>query len=225
MQFRRKLEPGRRRVRPPGDPRDPCGQRRGMAHGWVTSRQLRDGRPQASERRSRCRTDHKKCTEPVAPSSGFPTDRRRSDCHRRAINLGRSVLGASRTLGGDHEPVKATWRPTCRKLRSFLFAQSQAAHRGACSSDREREKNGRTRRPGRKSSPSRERFRPPSRRTFRFRVVLLGGLRPTGAPCSAQAEIYDNADRSDQGHRREEIPRYLRAHSATAGPTSRRLPQ
>jgi hypothetical protein len=25
--------------------------------------------------------DHKKCTEPVATSSGFPTDRRRSDCH------------------------------------------------------------------------------------------------------------------------------------------------
>ena len=35
-------------------------------------------------------------------------------------------------------------------------------------------------------SPSRERFRPPSRGTFRFRVRLLGGLRPTGAPCSAQ---------------------------------------
>lgn len=42
-----------------------------------------------------------------------------------------------------------------------------------------------------KDSPSRERFRPPSRRTFRFRVVLLGGLRPTGAPCSAQAETYE----------------------------------
>jgi hypothetical protein len=40
-------------------------------------------------------------------------------------------------------------------------------------------------------SPSRERFRPPSRRTVRFRVGLLGGLRPTGAPCSAQGGLYD----------------------------------
>src|SRR4029453_3099426 len=44
----------------------------------------------------------------------------------------------------------------------------------------------RRRRP--KNSPSRERFRPPSRPTFRFRVQLLGTLRPTGAPCSAQQD-------------------------------------
>ena len=44
----------------------------------------------------------------------------------------------------------------------------------------------------RRNSPSRERFRPPSRPTFRFRVQLLGRLRPTGAPCSAQAGIYEN---------------------------------
>jgi len=49
-----------------------------------------------------------KCTEPVTPSSGFPTDRRLAPtADRRAINLGRSVLGAITTLGGAVYAVKA----------------------------------------------------------------------------------------------------------------------
>ena len=68
-----------------------------------------------------------------------------------------------------------------------------------CSNLALRRTTGRARRPDPKSSPSRERFRPPSRRTVRFRVVLLGGLRPTGAPCSAQAALYAIPAMSSKG--------------------------
>ena len=108
---------------------------------------------------------------------------------RRAINLGRSVLGASRDSRGRGEPVKAP-HPNSPQFAFFSFHTGSNCALSACSGSRERKRAGQ-RRPGRKNSPSRERFRPPSRRTFRFRVVLLGGLRPTGAPCSAQPEIYD----------------------------------
>jgi hypothetical protein len=75
----------------------------------------------------------KKCTEPVTPSSGFPTDLRRSDC-----------------LSGSHQP--RTLRTRCNhhprgvgklrqgrlertlcKLRSFLFAQIRTAINRVCS--------------------------------------------------------------------------------------------
>src|SRR5262249_6647294 len=108
---------------------------------------------------------------------------------RRAINLGRSVLGASSTLRGASSGVKAARGEVLAICVFFFSQQSNCASKrlfGATS----REENGPGSRPTRRSSPSRERFRPPSRRTFRFRVVLLGGLRPTGAPCSAQAGLY-----------------------------------
>ena len=137
---------------------------------------------------------------------------------RRAINLGRSVLGASRTLGGATGPVKESGSETCRNLRCFLFAQGRTAARQPHALVLERgRKKGRARRPGRKNSPSRERFRPPSRRTFRFRVVLLGGLRPTGAPCSAQAGNLRRRDLSDQGGPVEEFSRSLRPCRELAG--------
>ena len=117
--------------------------------------------------------------------------------YRRAINLWRSVLGASRTLGSWRVPVKAVARRLVANC--VLFFSSRVELRfAACDLAPEGRKKGRAHRPGRKDSPSRERFRPPSRRTFRFRVVLLGGLRPTGAPCSAQTESR-RSDGSDQG--------------------------
>jgi hypothetical protein len=104
---------------------------------------------------------------------------------RRTINLGRSVLGASRTLGPSSTRVKVL-RPTLVANCDLFFSpRSRCAH-GQHALNVFAEENGRARRPGRKNSPSRERFCPPSRQTVRFRVVLLGGLRPTGAPCSAQ---------------------------------------
>ena len=42
---------------------------------------------------------------------------------RRAINLGRSVLGASRTLGRCDRPVKESGGQRSRNLRCFLFTQ------------------------------------------------------------------------------------------------------
>ena len=45
--------------------------------------------------------------------------------YRRAINLWRSVLGASRTLGSSAGARQGGRPTTCRKLRSFLFAQGQ----------------------------------------------------------------------------------------------------
>jgi hypothetical protein len=64
-----------------------------------------------------------KCTEPVASSSGFPTDRRRSDC--RSENHQPQTL---RTRCKQHPmgpPGRRQGRPerTSRNLRSFLFAQ------------------------------------------------------------------------------------------------------
>ena len=50
-----------------------------------------------------------------------------------------------------------------------------------------------------RDSPSRVRFRPPHRRTFRFRVLPTGRLRPTGVPCSAHAAIYAEKGRRIKG--------------------------
>jgi hypothetical protein len=129
---------------------------------------------------------------------------------RRAIDLGRSVLGAVRTLGAAPTFVKTaasrlvaicgvffSHRVRLRMVVCALAAEEKkeapartpaGMSRRLDGGSRERKCRLCRRRSG-KSSPSRERFRPPSRRTFRFRVVLLGGLRPTGAPCSAQAKI------------------------------------
>jgi hypothetical protein len=185
------------------------------------------GRERRAARRDRSR---RKCTEPVTPSSGFPTDRRRSGCHSESHQP-----RALRTRCKPHtrcppdtrqEAPEAAWR----KLRLFLFATGrlrQAAlalvtsrdEKAAEPEDAAAELEARRRlqiaeasalpAPERKSSPSRERFRPPSRRTFRFRVVLLGGLRPTGAPCSAQSETYDMGHVGSRGSD-EEISRILR---------------
>jgi hypothetical protein len=68
----------------------------------------------------------KKCTEPVAPSSGFPTDRRLTPAAlRRAINLGRSVLGASSTLCGFTRGVKWVRQPLLANCDFFFSTRSR----------------------------------------------------------------------------------------------------
>jgi hypothetical protein len=181
----------------------------------------------------RSQTRKRKCTEPVAPSSGFPTGHRRSDNHSESHQprtLRTRCIADSR---GAREPRQGAREATSRKLRSFLFTQGQTAVCALCSSSsRGKKKAGHEgptaravgspeapksggcrlcRRWSGKSSPSRERFRPPSRRTFRFRVVLLGGLRPTGAPCSAQAAMYGIGPVRSRGYEAE-TSRYLRAY-------------
>ena len=117
---------------------------------------------------------------------------------RRAINLGRSVLGASRTLGRRNRLVKKSGSEDLAICGIFFSHRVELRLKPHALVWRGQKKAGYAG-PGRKDSPSRERFRPPSRRTFRFRVVLLGGLRPTGAPCSAQAETYDTGPVRSRG--------------------------
>ena len=106
---------------------------------------------------------------------------------RRAINLRHSVLGASRTLGGGPHPVKALDGGLVANCVVF-FSHRVKLHVHPLALEPSEEKKEPGTRPGHRYSPSRERFRPPSRQTVRFRVVLLGGFRPTGAPCSAQRD-------------------------------------
>lgn len=162
---------------------------------------------------------NKKCTEPVSPSSGNPTDLRRSGCHSENHQPRALRTRCKPHTRGVVHLRQGLSRYACRNLRSFLFATVELRSRAHALVGLREEKKGRSRKPGRvsrrldggsraglpaspaperRSSPSRERFRPPSRRTFRFRVVLLGGLRPTGAPCSAQTESR-RSDGSDQG--------------------------
>ena len=148
--------------------------------------------------RPRVQAGTKKCTEPVSPLSGFLTDRRRSDCLSESHQPRALRTRCKQHTRGARKLRQGRLERTLRKLRSFLFTQGRTAISCVCSGPSERRKRARHDGPAPKSSPSRERFRPPSRRTFRFRVVLLGGLRPTGAPCSAQQEC-TTADLSDQG--------------------------
>jgi hypothetical protein len=164
-----------------------------------TSRKLRE-RPRYSAWHCKRGDSVPICPQPSRLTETGPTKNAPSRCRlrpairltfaeatatRRAINLGRSVLGASSTLWALSTRVKAVWDALARNLRSFLFTQFKLRMQVHALVALKKEK-GRARGPGRKNSPSRERFRPPSRQTVRFRVVLLGGLRPTGAPCSAQ---------------------------------------
>jgi hypothetical protein len=62
-----------------------------------------------------------KCTEPVASSSGFPTDRRRSDNHSESHQpwtLRTRCIADSRGRLSSRQGIEFT---TCRKLRFFLF--------------------------------------------------------------------------------------------------------
>src|SRR6188474_1650656 len=74
-----------------------------------------------------------KCTEPVAPSSGFPTDRRRSGC--RSENHQPRVLRARcmADTRGTRAVRQGGRSRAARKLRFFLFAQGRTAYRGGCS--------------------------------------------------------------------------------------------
>ena len=179
------------------------------------------------ERLSRCcpqravcsagNTRTRKCTEPVAPSSGFPTDLRRSGCRSESHQprtLRTRCIADSR--GHSTRPSRHP-EANFSQFAIFSFRTGSSCNRALSVLPPKRKKNGRARRPGRKDSPSRERFRPPSRRTFRFRVVLLGGLRPTGAPCSAQAGIYDKGPVRSRGSRAETSRKLRRISRSSPG--------
>ena len=102
-------------------------------------------RPTRSRPAPRASWTKKKCTEPVAPSSGFPTDRRRSGCRSESHQpraLRTRCIADSR--GARYRRQGALER-TCRKLRSFLFAQARSADQSACSSSVRKKKRPDTR--------------------------------------------------------------------------------
>jgi hypothetical protein len=116
--IRRKL---RARIRRPSEARSPSSPE--------------PSRPTVGSRRSCPRTrGPRKCTEPVAPSSGFPTDcrrsGRRSESHQPRT-LRTRCIAHSREAVPDRQGAASR---SCRKLRSFLFATGRTALRGACSS-------------------------------------------------------------------------------------------
>ena len=101
------------------------------------------------------------------------------------------------TLGGESRAVKerrAEVLAICEVFFSHRIRLRKQLH--ALQRRRQARKGSHSRRAT--NSPSRERFRPPSRPTFRLRVRLLGRLRPTGAPCSAQRDSCKEG-RADQG--------------------------
>ena len=97
---------------------------------------------------------------------------------RRAINLRRSVLGAIRTLRARGTGVK--WLPIANSALCDLFFTAQILASRACALDRT----------GPRVSPSRVRFRPPPRLTFRFRVRPPGRASSYSRPVLGAAAIY-----------------------------------
>lgn len=86
--------------------------------------------------------DARKRTEPVASSSGFPTDLRRSDCRSESHQprtLRTRCIADSR---GDPRGRQGTRIATSRKLRSFLFTRPPLRSE-AHALDRPEKKNGR----------------------------------------------------------------------------------
>jgi hypothetical protein len=98
--------------------------------------------------RSRRHRSTTKCTEPVAPSSGFPTDcrrsGRRSESHQPRT-LRTRCIADSRGCPWGRQGIQIA---TLRKLRSFLFTPGRAAPDGVCSSRSKRQKGPRRRDPG-----------------------------------------------------------------------------
>jgi hypothetical protein len=82
----------------------------------------------------------KKCTEPVSPLSGFPTDRRRSDCLSGSHQPRALRTRCKPHTRGAGQPRQGRLERTLRKLRSFLFAQAETAIHRVCSESFERRK-------------------------------------------------------------------------------------
>ena len=88
---------------------------------------------------------HKKCTEPVAPSSDFPTDRRRSDCLPESHQPWAFRTRCKAHPRGFGEPVKAPGRQLVANCVLF-FSQQACCTAKPVLWIREGRKNGRTRR-------------------------------------------------------------------------------
>ncbi len=155
----------------------------------------------------------RKCTESVASSSDNPTDLRRSDCHSESHQPRTLRARCKPHTRGAQSCRQGRSRQTCRKLRSFLFAQGQTAHPCACSGVSE-EENGRAQGPA-----ARRRFAEPGTLSSTFPTNLpLPRSAPRGAstyrrPVLGAAALYANPDLSIKVAS-ERIRRNLRRNSS-----------
>ena len=131
--------------------------------------------PHESPCRRRTSPRTQKCTEPVAPSSGFPTDRRRSDCRSESHQ---PLAFRTRCIAHSREHPRARQgarKATSRKLRCFLFAIPMLRPDRCALSTREKKK-----RPGAKARP--QRFAEPGTLSSTFPTNLpLPRSAPRGA--------------------------------------------
>ena len=120
-----------------------------VKHPYGRSAQFAERRPRGACTRALSRRGTsprtQKCTEPVAPSSGFPTDRRRSDCRSESHQ---PLAFRTRCIAHSREHPRARQGvrdATSRKLRSFLFA-TPTLRPDRCALSAREKKNGRARR-------------------------------------------------------------------------------
>ena len=141
--------------------------------------------------------------------SGFPTDRRRSGCRSESHQP-----RALRTRCKQQPSVRRRWRQggsdtSCRNLRFFLFTQiklREAAH----ALETSRKETGRTVSGPQSIRRAGSAFVHRPDRPFASAYSCSGRLRPTGAPCSAQAGLYAKKDMSIKAGSRR-ISRKLRS--------------
>jgi hypothetical protein len=113
-------DPGRREAfRPHGEPPGSNRQRSGD----VGARRARGRSFPVVCAAPHCVVVQRKCTEPVTPSSGFPTDRRRSDCLLESHQPRTLRTRCSHDSRGDVRLRQARRQASCRNLRFFLFAR------------------------------------------------------------------------------------------------------
>ena len=159
--FRRAINLGRSvlgasRIYELGDPGQ--GTRRTKSAQFARSRcstacRCRGWRSGDDRSRRRSRRTRRKCPERNAPSRwrlrpAFRLTAAEATADRRAINLGRSVLGASPMLGGLEGCVKVTRSELFANCEIFFSHRVDIAHRCACSRRlRERNRGGRCRAP------------------------------------------------------------------------------
>jgi hypothetical protein len=139
-----------------------------------------------------------KCTEPVSPSSGNPTDLRRSDCHSESHQpWALRTRCKQHTMGIVHSRQGRVGR-ACPQFAKFSFHTVQTAHAGTCSS-RSQERKG----PGTRARP--QEFAEPGTLSSTFPTNRpLPRSAPRGAssyrrPVLGAAALYANPDASSKG--------------------------
>ena len=114
-----------------------------------------------------------------APSSDSPTDRRRSDCLSESHQPRALRPRCTRDTRASRRLRQAVVNREIRSLRNFLYNADTLALSAVCST-----------KDGTKDSPSRVRFRPLPRLTFRFRVRPPGRASSYSRPVLGAAAIY-----------------------------------